>query len=854
MSGTKPEPAAGQNQDLTSRNYPRIFESDPNVKQRAQEAYLEQPQAYLPRASISNRPALTAPMQSLYKGDRSMLMGSDESLIKQIEEAYHVAGRDDINIRPLLSIVEDILRRATISAPADAILPAGTQAQPETPEYKATQYSLTAIMEQVSPLIDRIACEMACHCSGGTDINSITLSLFRDMLQYFPWDAKLVLTLAALALNYGEFWLLAQIYPSNQLAKSMATLKQVPAIMERTTLLKARFDALNTLIKSILDLTRTIVTLKDLPTLHISKDVPPLSTAYAAIPSAVYWSVKSIVVSASYITGLTATAHDQYVVFVYAPSVCVDYSSLDNLLRTSIKSCNLCIARWHIVKCEDTLNLVNILIKLKVRFHEKTVTEVSWSKLRFSTSSTLEWELSSLTHKIDRIHDDLKKLLAECRRITEEKQRNKVYDDLLGMLRAPIDNMPILRLLLNPKDDPLPLVEGTLKTRVRHMKQVRLEVLARKMVLLLISSLDISQDELSILEQIYNESRPREMEIQFEMVWVPIVDPDVRSSSIDRSVMSKRLETQRSTMKWYSVFDPYAINPVVIRFFRDQWHYKYNPILVVLDPQGALVSPNAMHMMLIWGSAAFPFTKSRERELWSVETWRVDLLVNLDNTIFSWVRSDKYFFLYGGDDVEWIRSFTRAVKLIADDAKITIEMAYVGKANKGEQVRRAFQTIRENALSYCWSEVEMASMMWFFWTRLESMFFSKIQIEADDRDSVLTEVKKLLSLDKMDRGWAMFCKGSTVIFCGHGGPVLQATQEYFEQWKVHVPIKGFEKAYKDHHDGIHIKTLPCCRFEFSTIAGKIPERIACPECTRLMEKYMTFLCCHNEAANINTIY
>ncbi|KAK3012817.1 hypothetical protein RJ639_010409 [Escallonia herrerae] len=566
------------------------------------------------------------------------------------------------------------------------------------------------------------------------------------MLQHFPWDAKLVLTLAALALNYGEFWLLAQIYPSNQLARSMATLKQVPALMERTTLLKARFDALNTLIRSILDLTRTIVTFKDLPTLHISKDVPPLSTAHAAIPSAVYWSVKSIIVSATYITNLTATAHEQ-----------------------------------------------------------------------FLTSSTLEWELSSLTHKIDRIHDDLKKLLAECRRII-----------------------------------------GDAFMRV-NLKQVRLEVLARKMVLLLIASLDISQDELSILEQIYNESRPRETEIQFEMVWVPIVDLDVRSSSIDRSVMSKRLETLRSPMKWYSVYDPYAINPVVIRFFRDQWHYKYNPILVVLDPQGALLSPNAMHMMLIWGSAAFPFTKSRERELWSVETWRVDLLVNLDNTIFSWVRSDKYFFLYGGDDVEWIRSFTRAVKLVAEDARITVEMAYVGKANKGEQVRRAIQTIRENALSYCWSEVEMASMMWFFWTRLESMFFSKIQIETDDRDPVLTEVKKLLSLDKMDRGWAMFCKGSTVIFCGHGGPVLQATQEYSEQWKVHVPVKGFEKAYKDHHDGIRIKTLPCCRFEFSTIAGKIPERISCPECTRLMEKYMTFLCCHNEAANatesaINTIY
>ncbi|KAK3012829.1 hypothetical protein RJ639_010421 [Escallonia herrerae] len=118
----------------------------------------------------------TAPQQSLYRGNRTMLMGSEESLVKQIEEMYHVPGSDDINVRPLLSIVEDILRRATISAPADAILPTGTQAQLETQEYKANQYSLTAIMEQVSPLIDHIACEMACHCTSGADINANTLS------------------------------------------------------------------------------------------------------------------------------------------------------------------------------------------------------------------------------------------------------------------------------------------------------------------------------------------------------------------------------------------------------------------------------------------------------------------------------------------------------------------------------------------------------------------------------------------------------------------------------------------------------------------------------------------------------
>ena len=42
--------------------------------------------------------------------------------------------------------------------------------------------------------------------------------------------------------------------------------------------------------------------------------------------------------------------------------------------------------------------------------------------------------------------------------------------------------------------------------------QVNLDVLRRKNVLLLISSLDITQDELSVLEQSYNESRLHEIE------------------------------------------------------------------------------------------------------------------------------------------------------------------------------------------------------------------------------------------------------------------------------------------------------------------------------------------------------
>lgn len=163
-------------------------------------------------------------------------------------------------------------------------------------------------------------------------------------------------------------------------------------------------------------------------------------------------------------------------------------------------------------------------------------------------------------------------------------------------------------------------------------------------MLLLISGLNISHDELSILEQIYNESRihATRMESQYEVVWIPIVDRPVQWTSNDP--VQKQFESLQSTMPWYTVHHPSLIDRVVIRYIKEVWHFRNRPILVVLDPQGRVVCPNAIHMMWIWGSTAFPFTSSREEALWSDETWRLELLVDgIDPTILNWVNLAQSF-------------------------------------------------------------------------------------------------------------------------------------------------------------------------------------------------------------------
>lgn len=144
------------------------------------------------------------------------------------------------------------------------------------------------------------------------------------------------------------------------------------------------------------------------------------------------------------------------------------------------------------------------------------------------------------------------------------------------------------------------------------------------------------QDKIAILEQIYNESRsqPSRLESQYEFVWLPVLDPSVPLSEIKKD----KFENLKALMTWYTLQHPSLIDRAVFKFIKEVWHFEKKPILVVLDPQGRVTCPNALYMMWIWGSLAFPFTTERETALWRAETWRLELLVGgIDPVILNWV-------------------------------------------------------------------------------------------------------------------------------------------------------------------------------------------------------------------------
>lgn len=79
-------------------------------------------------------------------------------------------------------------------------------------------------------------------------------------------------------------------------------------------------------------------------------------------------------------------------------------------------------------------------------------------------------------------------------------------------------------------------------------------------------------------------------------------------------------------------------------------------MVVVMDSNGRVVNMNAMDMVLIWGIRAYPFSVSREDELWEEDGWSMQLLLQGIHPAFeTWVNKP---FL----KVENFHSFDRIVK------------------------------------------------------------------------------------------------------------------------------------------------------------------------------------------------
>ncbi|KAK7819446.1 protein sieve element occlusion b [Quercus suber] len=100
---------------------------------------------------------------------------------------------------------------------------------------------------------------------------------------------------------------------------------------------------------------------------------------------------------------------------------------------------------------------------------------------------------------------------------------------------------------------------------------------------------------------------------------------------------------------------------------------------------------------------------------------------------------EKYIFLYGGQDNEWIQNFTKSAKVLVNDPMI-----------------------KEKGISIESVPIQDDNILKRFWNKIKNLFTSRAQRETK-MDSVKLHIEKLISYKKKKKEWAVLSRGSSFI-------------------------------------------------------------------------------------------
>lgn len=381
-----------------------------------------------------------------------------------------------------------------------------------------------------------------------------------------------------------------------------------------------------------------------------------------------------------------------------------------------------------------------------------------------SSSAIAIWELSSLAYTLTKIYDRLKRLVDGLIQQLEEKVEQKLAS-LFQETRG--DNKEALTTLFVLKD------KFPLKEKYSQAK-VGIAELIGKVVVFLISKSEFPSPEewLLLFHQANNPPQNKTLEGNYEIVWVPISSSCTWTDSEERS-----FEYLSNCMPWYSLRQPHLLIPAVVNFIKQSWNYKEKPIMVVMDANGAITNLNAIDMLRIWGVKAYPFSSSREEELWEAESWGLQLLFNgIDQLLTYWIEQGKNVCIYGSSDARWIKEFHSKMEIISEGAQL--EIVYVGNRSHHVQMMYTLASIQRHL---------SPTKIRFFWLRLESMRKSKLRLgKAVNTDQTLQQLSALLDFDENDKGWAIFGQGSSADTIRLDGNRLMECLDKFPKWGQNV--------------------------------------------------------------------
>lgn len=198
--------------------------------------------------------------------------------------------------------------------------------------------------------------------------------------------------------------------------------------------------------------------------------------------------------------------------------------------------------------------------------------------------------------------------------------------------------------------------------------------------------------------------------------------------------------------------------------------------------------------------------------------------------------------MYGGEDIDWIRKFTRVAKDVAREANIALELLYVGRSKAEKVARNIIDTINKEGLSRTLD----LNYIWYFWVRMESMWHSKGQLitssESVKNDPIMQGIIAMLSYGSSEQGWAVISRGYGEMVKGNGEHMFKGLSEH-GRWVSREKEIGFVLALDEYLKQVHLAAPHHCTKLILPATGAMPETVSCSECGRLMEKYTMFRCC-----------
>ncbi|THG20824.1 hypothetical protein TEA_016261 [Camellia sinensis var. sinensis] len=404
-------------------------------------------------------------------------------------------------------------------------------------------------------------------------------------------------------------------------------------------------------------------------------------------------------------------------------------------------------------------------------------------------------------------------------------------DPLVAKWESHIDNQEVLEMLFALKDS-LPLKDSSSQAKLA------LSELKSKVVILLVSRPELLPIEVLLLlvQQMFDHPHRVNLQGSYEIVWVPIPSSDTWTD-----VEEQNFDFLSNSLPWFSIRRPWLLSSIVVKSIKQAWDFKEKPLMVVLDTQGMVTNLNAIDMALIWGAMAFPFSTSRENELWEEETWNLQLLLDgIDPLVAKWVEEDQNICIYGSNNIDWIREFNAKMRNMTS-AGLQLKMVYVGKKNSSDDhMKNILATMYEEKLTSSLT----CTKIYFFWLRLESMRRSKLRLghTDDHKDEILKQLSELLDTnDESEKGWVLLGKESSTETLKLQGRKIMECMDLFPVWGENVAMLGLVGAITTAIEP-PLLVEPCSHSNIIQFVEGLKDTTICDKCKRLLEKFVVYKC------------